>query len=58
MAIPMDPKTEMSMQKLGIKQKIYKPAKLKTQKGDLGKNGHLGGQKNKRFHTKVRDKGI
>lgn len=29
----------MSMQNLGIKQKSYKPAKLKTLKGNLGKNG-------------------
>lgn len=40
MVIPMNPQKEMSMQKLGIEQKnIYDPAKLKTRKGNLGKNG-------------------
>lgn len=28
-------------------KKMYKPTKFKTLKGDLGKNGYPGGQKNK-----------
>lgn len=55
---PDGPKKEMFMQKLGIKQKIYESVKLKTRKGDLGKNDIPVDKRIKNFHTKVRDKGI